>query len=143
MLTEKDYERAAEIETDCRIRDKFEDSRFGDVFILEVGKSSKKIMMTEKVFHSKNEAGDEIQALKKRMTYQHENLLSLLEFSTKVVKGVLFQHFPHQDLLLLARLGSQQRAEKKVQKQHNRAKQLRNDAPPLPNGPSRSRDPRP
>ena len=87
MLTEKDYERAAEIETDCRIRDKFEDSRFGDVFILEVGKSSKKIIMKEKVFHSKNDAGDEIQALKKRMTYQHENLLSLLDFSTKVVKG--------------------------------------------------------
>ena len=101
-----DYNRKSKLEDNFTLIKKFTDARFGPVSIIQIPNNSRKIMVKEKVFNSKQELTNEIVAVKRRLGMSNINLLNILDFSTGDRSDFcstfywikLFFEFPDHDL---------------------------------------------
>lgn len=101
-----DFNKKSPIEANFKPLKKYEDSRFGQVTIIEVPGNPKKLMVREKTFNSQKELEVEIRAAMRRISIGDRHLLALTDYSTgsrsdfcsSVYWIKLFFEFPDHDI---------------------------------------------
>lgn len=86
-LPKEVYTRSSPIEKDFRIKYKNEDSRFGNITVIEVGRENQIIAARERVTNSKQEHTQNIKETMFRLKINHPFLLTLHDFSTGTKSG--------------------------------------------------------
>ena len=77
-----DFNRKSVIESNFKPLKKYEDSRFGQVTIIEVPNNHKKLMVREKTFNNQKELETEIRAAERRIAIHDPHLVALVDYST-------------------------------------------------------------
>lgn len=81
-LTKADYNRSCRIEEDFRIKYKDEDSKYGNVTVIETGPEGRILDAREKITQNKREHNNNIHNAKQRLRMNHPNLQKMHDFST-------------------------------------------------------------